>query len=106
MAYPTLAEKGVTPLFDEMKNQKLLKNNIFAFYMTNKLMESKGLKSDITFGYYDKAKFEGDIHWNTIGYQYMFGVPLSNILFNGKPSNICDHKTPDAECLITFDSGA
>lgn len=32
MAYPQFAEKGVTPLFDEMKNQKLLKNNLFAFY--------------------------------------------------------------------------
>jgi len=36
MAYPALAEKGVKPIFDEMKDQKLLKNNIFAFYLTSK----------------------------------------------------------------------
>lgn len=33
----------------------------------------------------------------------MFGVPFDNILFNGKPSNICEGN-PN-KCLITFDSG-
>ena len=55
----------------------------------------------MTFGYYDKTKFEGEIAWNPIEYQYMFGIPFENIIFNGKESNICDtHK-----CLITMDSG-
>jgi hypothetical protein len=36
MAYPELAEAGVTPVFDEMMNQKLLKSNVFAFYFTTK----------------------------------------------------------------------
>lgn len=66
MAYPALAEKGVTPVFDEMINQKLLKDNIFAFYLTSTEMEKQGLKSDLTFGYYDRAKFDGDVHWNPI----------------------------------------
>jgi hypothetical protein len=34
MAYPALAEDGVTPVFDNMMNQNLLKNNLFAFYLT------------------------------------------------------------------------
>ena len=59
MAYPALAEKGVTPVFDEMMSQKLLNSNVFAFYMTNMADEAKGLKSDLTLGYYDKAKFTG-----------------------------------------------
>jgi len=36
MAYPQLAEKNVTPVFDEMIGQKLLAKNIFAFYLTTK----------------------------------------------------------------------
>jgi len=36
MAYPELAEKNVKPVFDEMMDQKLLKNNLFAFYLTTK----------------------------------------------------------------------
>jgi len=42
MAYPALAEKGVTPVFDEMINQKLLKTNVFAFYFTSKQAEATG----------------------------------------------------------------
>jgi len=66
MAYPALAEKGVKPVFDEMMDQGLLKKNLFAFYFTTKQAEGMGLKSDLTFGYYDKAKFKGDVHWNPI----------------------------------------
>jgi cathepsin D len=68
MAYPALAEKNVTPVFDEMINQKLLKENIFAFYLTTKQAEAQGSKSDLTFGYYDKAKFEGELHWNPVDF--------------------------------------
>ena len=103
LAYPALAEKGVKPVFDEMIDQKLLKDNIFAFYLTSKQAELAGNKSDLTFGYYDKAKFDGDVHWNPVDYKYMFGVPFENILFNGKESDICS--SGKHKCLITFDSG-
>jgi len=57
----------------------------------------------LTFGYYDKTKFDGEVNWNPVEYQYMFGVPFENIVFNGKKSNICENNTH--KCLITFDSG-
>lgn len=101
MAYPALAEKGVTPVFDEMMGQKLLKGNMFAFYLTTKQAENMGMKSDLTFGYYDKEKFKGDIHWNPILFKYMFGVKLDDVKINGKSTDVCRGK----ECLITFDSG-
>jgi cathepsin D len=101
MAYPALAEKGVTPVFDEMINQKLLNQNMFAFYFTTKQAESSGMKSDMTFGYYDKEKFSGDIHWNDIKFKYMFGVKLDDVKVNGKSMGMCQSK----ECMITFDSG-
>lgn len=103
MAYPALAEKGVKPVFDEMMDQGLLKKNVFAYYFTTKQAESMGLQSDLTFGYYDKAKFKGDVHWNDIKFKYMFGVKLDDIKFNGKSSGIC--KDRPQGCLITFDSG-
>lgn len=101
MAYPALAEKGVKPVFDEMMAQSLLQNNVFAFYLTSKANEAAGLKSDLTLGYYDRAKFSGNVHWNDIKFKYMFGVELNDILVNGKSTGLCEGK----ECLITFDSG-
>jgi phytepsin len=60
------------------------------------------MKSDMTFGYYDKAKYEGNIHWNDIKYKYMFGVKMDDIKIGGKSTGVC---SDGKECLITFDSG-
>ena len=57
----------------------------------------------MTFGYFDQTKFNGDIHWNDISFQYMFGVKLDDVKVNGKNLNICSGKSNG--CLITFDSG-
>jgi len=104
LAYPALAERGVTPVFDEMINQQLLKGNVFAFYLSSVADEKQyGVKSDLTFGYYDKTKFDGDVHWNDILFQYMFGVRLDDIKVGGKSMGICQNKA--GGCLITFDSG-
>ena len=105
MAYPALAEKNVKPVFDEMMDQKLLKNNIFSFYLTSKQAEGAGLQSDMTFGYYDKEKFKGEMHWNDVKYKYMYGVQLDDIKFNGKSTGVCENRPSDKPCLITFDSG-
>lgn len=89
MAYPALAEKGVTPVFDEMINQKLLKQNIFAFYLTSKQAENSGIPSDLTFGYYDRTKFTGEMKWYPIKFKYMFGVQLDDIKINGVSTGVC-----------------
>jgi hypothetical protein len=52
-------------------NQKVLKNNIFAFYLT---MNNQKLESDLTFGYYDKTKFKGDLVWHPVVFKYMYGI--------------------------------
>jgi cathepsin D len=103
MAYPALAEPNVTPVFDEIMNQKLLESNLFAFYLSSKQDESAGLKSDLTLGYYDTSKFTGDIHWSDVKFKYMFGVQLDDIKIGGKALNICEGAKEG--CLITFDSG-
>lgn len=80
-----------------------MKDNIFAFYLTNLAQESEGKKSDLTFGYYDKTKFTGDISWNPVDYKYMYGVPFDDISVAGKKLNLCDNLK--FKCLVTFDSG-
>jgi saccharopepsin len=103
MAYPALAKPGVKPIFDEIMDQHLLKSNIFAFYFTTKQAEDSGIYSDMTFGYYDKEKFKGEIAWHPVEFKYMFGVKLDDVKVNGKALNICADQHDG--CLITFDSG-
>lgn len=86
LAYPSLAETGVTPVFDNMMGQKLLKDNLFAFFLTIKAEE---MESDLTFGYYDKTKFTGDITWHPVKFQYMYGIQLDDIKINGKSLGLC-----------------
>ena len=43
----------------------------------------------MTFGYYDKAKYKGEMKWYPIQFKYMFGVEFKDIKINGKPMNIC-----------------
>ena len=85
-----------------MMDQKLLTSNIFAFYLTTQAAEKQGLKSDLTFGYYDKEKFKGEIQWHDVDYKYMFGVKLDDIKVAGKSTKPCEGMR---DCLVTFDSG-
>mmetsp|Transcript_29546 Transcript_29546/g.45017 ORF Transcript_29546/g.45017 Transcript_29546/m.45017 type:complete len:94 (+) Transcript_29546:732-1013(+) len=71
MAYPVLAEKGVTPVFDNLMKNKALKSNMFSFYLTR---TREHTESDITFGYYDKSKFKGQLDWHPIRYKYMYAL--------------------------------
>ena len=59
----------------------------------------------MTFGYYDKEKFKGEMNWNDVKYKYMFGVQLDDILFNDKSTGVCKDRPSVKPCLITFDSG-
>jgi hypothetical protein len=81
----------------------LLQQNIFAFYLTSKQAENMGILSDLTFGYYDKAKFKGEMKWYPVEFQYMWGVRLDDIKIGGKSTGVCKDR-PEG-CLITFDSG-
>lgn len=67
--------------------------------------EMDGLDSELTFGYYDKSKYTGDMIWHPILHKLMFGIQLDDIKVNGVAMNICSDKGADNPCLITVDSG-
>ena len=61
--YKRLYLTKLDPVFDNMMGQKLLKDNLFAFFLT---IKNEEMESDLTFGYYDKTKFTGDIKWHPV----------------------------------------
>lgn len=90
---------------DNMIQQKLLQDNLFAFYLTSKMDEEMdGLDSELTFGYYDKSKYTGDMVWHPVLHKLMFGIELNDIKINGKSLHLCD-TVGQPVCLITVDSG-
>lgn len=64
----------------------------------------EGLDSELTFGYYDKSKYTGDMIWHPILHKLMFGIQLDDIKVNGKAMNICGNPNQET-CLVTVDSG-
>ena len=66
--------------------------------------EMSGLDSELTFGYYDKSKYSGDIVWHPILHKLMFGIALDDIKVNGVAMNLCN-QVGKPLCLITVDSG-
>ena len=77
-----------------------MKDNLFAFYLG---ASSLGEESDITFGYYDKTKFTGEIQWNPVVFKYMYAMILDDVLINGKSLGVC---RGELRCTVTVDSGS
>jgi hypothetical protein len=73
---------------------------MFAFYFNDK-WNSK-IEPDMTLGYYDTAKFKGEMRWHPILFKHMYGIKLDDIKVNGKSTGAC--KVVD-KCMITIDTG-
>jgi len=79
---------------------------MFSFYLGS---QAAGTESELTFGYYDKTKFEGEITWHPVILKYMFGIKLDDVKVNGKSLGFCGAEGSGAvrtNCLITVDSGS
>jgi Eukaryotic aspartyl protease len=75
LAYPTMANTvdiDAKPLFDNMISQRLLKENIFAFYMSLCHEES----SELVFGWADETKYQGPIVWHPVIHKYFWSLRL------------------------------
>jgi hypothetical protein len=59
-----------TPLFDTMMQQKILHNNVFAFYMSL----CKEEKSELVFGWYDETKFTGTMTWHPVVFKFFWSL--------------------------------
>jgi cathepsin D len=105
MSYPDPVEPKVIPVFDSMMKQHLVKSSLFAFYLTE---NNDGIESDITFGYYDRTKFTGNIVWHpVIGNREFFIIKLDDLKVGGKSLGLCGKNgLMKKDCLVTVDSGS
>ena len=87
LAYPGISVKGTKGLVQAAGDQKIVKENVFAFYCDQSFSGKSG--SYLTFGGYDTSKFTGDIKWYPVLYKWHYNIKLDDIKFNGKAANIC-----------------
>ena len=80
----------------------MLQYNLFAFYLPT---AAQGQESDLTFGYYDRSKYLGEMVWHPVLFKYMYGIKLDDVLINGVSLGVCGPHGIKKDCLITVDSG-
>lgn len=86
-AYPAMAEKGIEPFFDAIMREKVLENNIFAFYLSMNPIEDD---SELTFGFYDEKRFKVEtLNWHPVVDKLFWSLKLDDIKVNGVSLNIC-----------------
>lgn len=86
LAYPSMAEPGLTPFFDTMMEQDLVDEDIFAFYMSmNPLVDD----SELTFGSYDTARIDGDITWHPVIDQLFWSLNLEDVKIGNQSIGVC-----------------
>ncbi|XP_036151704.1 pepsin A-5-like isoform X1 [Myotis myotis] len=79
LAYPTLALKDTTPVFDSLWKQGLLPENLFAFYLSSN--KEKG--SVVMFGGVDHSYYRGELQWVPVSTQGFWQITVDSISMNG-----------------------
>ncbi|XP_049747803.1 pepsin F-like [Elephas maximus indicus] len=80
LAYPTISVHGTMPFFDNLWNQGLISQGLFAFYLT--AQEDKG--SVVMFGGVDPAYYKGELNWVPVTRPFFWQFTIDSISMNGK----------------------
>jgi len=96
LAYPSIAEDYVTPVFDSMIKQQLVQRPIFAFYLDSTAGDTK---SEIILGGVDNSLFQGAITYVPVASQTYWQISMDGIIVNGKEVTGCNN------CPAIVDTG-
>lgn len=96
LSYPSMAVLGVTPVFDNIINSKILKNNLITFFYSL----NEKTDGEITFGYIDNTRYYGKISYYPVIEQYYWTIQLDDIKYDGKSLGLCPNK-----CKAVIDTG-
>uniref|UniRef100_H0XLY6 Peptidase A1 domain-containing protein n=1 Tax=Otolemur garnettii TaxID=30611 RepID=H0XLY6_OTOGA len=82
LAYPDSAQTVATPVFDNLWEQSLISENLFAFYLTSR--ETGGKRgSMLMLGGVDHSYYSGELRWVPVTRQRFWQVALNRITVNG-----------------------
>ncbi|MFT7814945.1 gastricsin-like [Arapaima gigas] len=76
LSYPSIAAGGATPVMDNMIQQGLLKQNMFAFYLSRNNQQG----SEVAFGGMDNTKYQGQIHWTPVTSQTYWQISINGYI--------------------------
>uniref|UniRef100_A0A4X1VLF9 Peptidase A1 domain-containing protein n=1 Tax=Sus scrofa TaxID=9823 RepID=A0A4X1VLF9_PIG len=78
LGFPSLALKGTTPIFDNLKKQGQISEPVFAFYLSTK---EEG--SAVIFGGVDRSFYKGELKWVPLTKPNYWQIALDRITWRG-----------------------
>jgi hypothetical protein len=82
-----MAAYGITPVFDSIIKQNLLKKNIMSFYYSN----TDHVDGQITLGFIDENKYTGPLRYYKVTDKFYWTIKLDDILLDRKSLNLCQY---------------
>lgn len=86
MAYPILSVGNVPPVFDSIMAAKLLKRNIFSFYINRDPKAAVG--GELTLGGFDQRYFDGDLHYLNVTRKAYWQIKIDTVML-GNTLTLC-----------------
>jgi len=86
LAFKRISVDGVTPVFDNMVAQKLVDENVFAFWLSR---TGEGSGGEMTLGGIDKSHYTGEITYIPLSNKTYWEFKLDDVSFGGKTLNLC-----------------
>ncbi|XP_061445969.1 cathepsin D-like [Rhineura floridana] len=79
LAYPTISVNNVTPPFDNMMREKLLKKNVFSFHLCNTDSISQNNGGEVVFGGINHNAYEGKLHYIPVSRKAYWQIKMDKI---------------------------
>merc|ERR1711988_1708306 len=96
LAFPSLAAANMYPLFDQVIDQKVLKKNEFAFYLSNQIDKP----SKLMLGDSAEDSYKGELHHHDVVENNYWTLRMADLVVGDERLNLC----PDKGCRVAMDS--
>ncbi|KAL0627403.1 Pepsin A [Plecturocebus cupreus] len=80
LAYPSISSSGATPVFDNIWNQGLVSEDLFAVYLSGN--DQSG--SVVMFGGVDSSYYTGSLNWVPVSVEGYWEITVDSITMNGE----------------------
>ncbi|XP_066580088.1 nothepsin isoform X2 [Amia ocellicauda] len=80
LGYPSLAEAGSTPVFDNILSQSLVKHPVFSFFLSRGTEDS----GELILGGVDESLYRGPINWVPVTEKTYWQIKIDNIKVQGE----------------------
>jgi len=89
MAYPSISNNGITPVFNTLMEQDQVSQDLFSFYLK---WEDSSIGGSLELGGIDNDHYTGDINYHDVVSEDYWTIQLSKVSYDGKDIPASTHR--------------